>query len=85
MSQVDYLGLLPIFASARETQDQEFSASTILSQLPKTLEAHLLVSDKDWQDLVIKTQASGSNWIYVTMGAGDVYKKSPLLVKSLNG
>ncbi len=85
LSQVDYLGLLPIFASAREPQDLSFSSKTILSRLPKKLDSQLLVTDKDWQSLVTDTQTKGSNWIYITMGAGDVYKKSPLLVKSLNG
>jgi len=85
LSSVDYLGLLPIFASAREPVDKSFDSNMILTKLPKNLGSQLLETDRDWQTLVTNTQKTDQKWIYVTMGAGDVYNKATLLIKLLNG
>jgi len=84
LSLVDYLGLLPVFASAREPVDKSFDSSMILTKLPKNLGSQLLATEADWQRMVNRTQKTSQKWIYVTMGAGDVYNQSTLLIKLLN-
>ena len=82
--KVDYLGLLPIFASAREKIDKEVSSDKIIEKVNSKVSKLMLKTDQDWLKLVQETQASNKNWIYITMGAGDVYEKTSLLSKYLH-
>lgn len=82
LSQVDYLGLLPIFASARE-QSVAFNLQSLLKLLPNTVSAQIMRDQTDFIEVIKKTQAWGKSWVYVTMGAGDINNRLPLIIKTL--
>lgn len=83
LSSVDYLGLLTIFPSAREKFNPHLNSELILNKLEPGIKKQLLLSEADWARLVENTQNESGKWIYLTMGAGDVYKKAELLVNYL--
>jgi UDP-N-acetylmuramate--alanine ligase len=84
LSRADYLGLLPIFASARELSDTGFSTNNLISSLPKNCRCLLLDNKRKWQALVKTTQRLYPKWIYVTMGAGNVDSYIPVLQQYLH-
>lgn len=84
LSKVDYLGLLPIFRSAREKADFNFKLEEITDKLDKRVPWQIIKSSADWQRLVLETQKTKQPWIYVTMGAGDIFKKTKLITKYLS-
>lgn len=84
LSMVDYLGLLPIFASAREKADKNVNSELILAKIKSSLWSQLIKTNLDWQKMIKQTQAISSNWVYIAMGAGDIYKKIDLIITYLN-
>ena len=83
LSITDYLGLLPIFASAREQIDAKVYNDNLIKALPKSLRWTLLKTDSDYENLVKNSQALTGPWLYVTMGAGNVREFAPLIIQAL--
>lgn len=79
----DFLGLLPIFASAREPLDSTISSKDLLRDLNRERSSLLLDTDSRFSDLVKTTQSLYPKWVYLTMGAGDVYQKIDLIREAL--
>lgn len=79
----DFLGLLPIFPSAREPFDFSISSEQLLADLKRPQTSLLLDTEASFSALVKLTQLEHRKWIYLTMGAGDVYQKAQLLTSFL--
>jgi len=81
LSKADVIGLLPIFASAREREDSQVNhkqiAKALITKYKQTV--YLLEQKKDWTNFIKDNQKKTKNWVYVTMGAGDIYKKAILI------
>lgn len=85
LGKADYLGLLPIFTSARELGDHGLTQQHLISKLKAQQRPfHLLSKRSDWFKLIRFTQHESSRWIYLTMGAGDVYKRGQTIISLLN-
>ena len=83
LREPDFLGLLPIFASAREPFDSTISSQKLLLDLKWRDGSLYLDSDSLFVRLVKVTQSLYPKWIYLTMGAGDVYKHATIIKEAL--
>jgi len=83
LREPDFLGLLPIFASAREPFDSSISSQKLLLDLNWEQGSLYLDSDSLFVRLVKITQSLYPKWIYLTMGAGDVYKRATIIKEAL--
>jgi UDP-N-acetylmuramate--alanine ligase len=77
LSQADLTYVLPIFASAREKQDQTIDASAIAKLSPKKITSF----DNAVQSIELLKMEMQSGDVIVTMGAGDVYKMADKIIK----
>ncbi len=75
LSQVDLLGILPIFG-AREDPIKGVNSQKLASCIPKSQ----FVQFKDGVKWLCKTQ----NHIYITAGAGDIDRLVPSIIENLN-
>ncbi len=72
----DRVALMPVFASEREKDKDSLYTTDDLSALArqKGLETTTLRSAEDFSGFIVGSQREYPAWLYVTMGAGDVYK-----------
>ncbi len=73
-SEVDELVLLPIFKSARDTESDIISDEDFLSPFNDKLDKVFMAKSIEDAASYIKSQSYGSDFLVLTIGAGDVYK-----------
>jgi len=83
LSTVNYLGLLPIFASSREQMQSNHDLESLKGLLPQSLPVTLIKNPSDYSTMIKKTQAISKHWLYVTMGAGDINESLSLIIQIL--
>lgn len=86
LRKADLVGLLPIFASARESKEKgQISSKDLVQEANnKALKTqfYLLQEDIDWYEFIRAAHKNYKQAVYVTVGAGDIYKKT-LLIKTI--
>ncbi len=83
LAKADAVGLLPIFASAREVKkEQQISSYDLLKEGKNKgliTPFYLLNTVVDWYKFIEKIHEDYEKAVYITVGAGDIYKKTVLI------
>lgn len=87
LTKADQTFLLPVFASARETQNQQQVTSVTLMQKAKDQDYSNIVclnSEKEIEKRVSDAKHEFAKIVFITMGAGDVYQNINQIKTILN-
>ncbi len=86
LSKADRVGILPIFASAREITDNNISTEELIreAKIRGITYFDIINTDADWKKIIHEVTASNKKGVFVTMGAGDIYKNTVFITNTLH-